>query len=192
MAHLWGFLTRLKLSKNPNSVKWLGHWASIKFTWCFSKGIFFWTCKLLWKIWQISTWLSPQSCVSTFLGTFLHNCTELQAFFFLFSSLKPRPNFQSAKQICRSEFTKPMRNITWSLHTQLLCSQQCCHAQFLGPDSHSLAWICIGPPEIRLPEITHLYFSEQLPYGFSFPFSSNVLVSSLLLPYHYCLWEKGK
>lgn len=159
--------------------------------WCFLKVIFFWTCKLLWKIWQIPTWLSPQSCVSTFLGTFVHTCTELQALFFLpfffSSSLKPRPNFQSAKYICRSEFTKPMRNITRSLHTQLPCSQLCSRFQFLGPDSHSLAWICIRPPENLLPEITRLYFSEQLSYGFFFPLSSDVLVTFLLLLYHYCL-----
>lgn len=143
----------------------------------FLKVIFFWIYKLFWKIWQISTWLSPQRCVCTFLGTFLHTCPELQAFifFFFFPSLKSRPNFQLAKQICRLGFAEPMGTVNWSLHgvTQL-CSQLCCHSQW---------WECTqGHQKSDCQKSPSFVSSEQLPYGFPFPLSSDS-ESLLLLPY---------
>lgn len=140
--------------------------------------------KLFRKIWQISTWLSPQRYVSTFLGTFLHTCPELQAFiffFFIFSLL------YNQGQV----FNWQSRSADWGLLSQwellpeacieLHCSQLCCHSQFLGPHSQ-LGESTQGHQKSDCQESLSFVSSEQLPHGLPFPLSSDVPASLLLLP----------
>lgn len=149
----------------------------------FLKVIFFWIYKLFWKIWKISTWLSPQRCVSTFLGTFLHTCPELQAFIFLFfyPSLKSRPNFQLASRFADWGLLSQWELLPESC-IEFHFSQLCCQSQFLGPDSQ---WCesTQGHQKSDCQRSLSFVFNEQLPYGFPFPLSSDVPASLLLLPY---------
>lgn len=109
-----------------------------------------------------------------YILTYLPRASGFYLFFF-FPSLKSRPNFQLAKQICRLGFAEPMGTVTWSLHgVTRLCSQLCCHSQWWESTQGHQKSDCQKSPSF--------VSSEQLPCGFPFPLSSDS-ESLLLLPY---------